>query len=219
MISLPDSTPAALGAILAGGASRRFGAPKALATVGGVAMIERARAALADAGLTPVLIGSRPELADLDLPLRPDRVAESGPLAGIHAALAWAREMEMKGALCVACDLPLLTPVLLRDLWERGVRSEARAVVPDGPDGAPEPLCAWYSVRALPEIEARLARRDLRMRSLLEALAAERVPAAGLERYGEPAHLFLNVNTPAERERAERIAASLDRKGEADETA
>ena len=70
----------------------------------------------------------------------------------------------------MACDLPLLTPDLLRDLRERGTLSAQRAVVPEGPDGAPEPLCAWYSVRALPEVEARLARRDLRVRSLVEAL-------------------------------------------------
>jgi molybdopterin-guanine dinucleotide biosynthesis protein A len=215
---IPVTAPAALGAILAGGASRRFGAPKALATVGGVAMIERARSALREAGLTPVLIGARPELAAVDLPRRPDLVAGGGPLAGIHAALVWAGELELPGALCVACDLPLLAPSLLRDLWERGVRSAARAVAPEGPVGEPEPLCAWYSVRALPEIETRLAGRDLRMRALLDALSAERVPAAVLGRYGEPAHVFLNVNTPAERERAERIAASLDRKGEADET-
>jgi molybdopterin-guanine dinucleotide biosynthesis protein A len=218
MTPLLDPAPAALGAILVGGASRRFGAPKALATVGGVAMVERARSALSRAGLAPVLIGSRPELAGLDLPGRPDRVAEGGPLAGVHAALLWARELEMSGALCVACDLPLLAPSLLRDLWERGAGSEARAVAPEGPDGAPEPLCAWYSVHALPEVEARLARRDLRMRALLHALAAERLPAGRSGRYGEPEHLFLNVNTLAERERAERIAGSRDRKGEADET-
>jgi molybdopterin-guanine dinucleotide biosynthesis protein A len=217
MNPLTDPTP--LGAILAGGASRRFGSPKALATVGGVAMVERARSAIREAGLTPVLIGSRPELAAVDLPRRPDRVPASGPLAGVHAALVWAGELGLPGALCVACDLPLLAPALLRDLWERGVRSEARAVVPDGPEGASEPLCAWYSVRALPEIEARLARRELSLRALIDALSPERVPAAVLGRYGEPAQLLLNVNTPDERERAERIAVSLDRKGEADETA
>jgi molybdopterin-guanine dinucleotide biosynthesis protein A len=219
MIQLDGPDPEALGAILVGGASRRFGAPKALATVGGVAMVERARVALQDAGLMPVLIGSRPELAAIDLPCRPDRVAESGPLAGIHAALHWARDLGLPGALCVACDLPLLTPALLRELWERGTVSTECAVVPEGPDGAPEPLCAWYSVRALAEIEARLARRDLRVRALVEALPPERLLVSRSERYGPPAHLFLNVNTRAERERAERITLGRARKGEADETA
>jgi molybdopterin-guanine dinucleotide biosynthesis protein A len=218
MISLIDPAPAALGAILVGGASRRFGAPKALATVGGLAMVERARLALRDAGLTPVLIGARPELAAIDLPRRPDRFEDGGPLAGIHAALVWAGELDLPGALCVACDLPLLAPALLHDLWEQGVRSEACAVVPDGPDGAPEPLCAWYGVGALPEIEARLARRDLRVRALVKALSPERIQTAPPGRYGEPAHLFLNVNTRAERERAERLAAVPDPKGEGDET-
>jgi molybdopterin-guanine dinucleotide biosynthesis protein A len=216
MSPLTDPTPAALGAILAGGVSRRFGAPKALARVGGVAMVERARLALRDAGLTPVLIGARPELASIALPSRTDRVPDGGPLAGVHAALLWARELELPGALCVACDLPLLAPALLRELWESGVRSAARAVVPEGPDGAPEPLCAWYGTAAIAEIETRLSRRDLRMRALIGALSPERLPTDRVERYGEPARLFLNVNTPAERERAERLA--LGQEGEADET-
>jgi len=48
------------GAILAGGGSRRFGAPKALAQVGGRAIVERVRDALMEAGAeVGVIAGER----------------------------------------------------------------------------------------------------------------------------------------------------------------
>ena len=198
----------ALGAILTGGASRRFGAPKALAMVGGSTMLERARIALIEAGLTPVLVGVRPELEMVDLPRRADGAEGCGPLSGVRAALLWARELGLLGAICVACDLPLLAAPLLRELRERGESSAARAVVPAGRGGLPEPLCAWYSVRALPEVERRMAVGELRMRDLLVALEAEQMTLGEVSRFGDPARLFLNVNTPAERDAAERLASS-----------
>ncbi|MBV9108579.1 MAG: NTP transferase domain-containing protein, partial [Gemmatimonadetes bacterium] len=68
----PDSEP--LGAILAGGASSRFGAPKALAKVGGRRIIDRVRMAVADAVRDAVLIANEPAVfGDVDLPTRPDR--------------------------------------------------------------------------------------------------------------------------------------------------
>jgi hypothetical protein len=44
---------------------------------------------------------------------------------------------------------------------------------------------------------------------LLERFAAERVPLAEVERFGDPEVLFLNVNTPADHELAQRIAADV----------
>jgi molybdopterin-guanine dinucleotide biosynthesis protein A len=204
----PHPETSALGAILAGGASRRFGAPKALAMVGGSAMVERVRIALVEAGLTPVLVGTRRELEMVDLPRREDGVEGCGPLSGVRAALLWARELGLRGAICVACDLPLLAAPLLRELRERGESSAARAVAPSGRGGQPEPLCAWYAVSALPEIERRMSAGELRMRDLVAALEAEQMPLNEVSRFGDPARLFLNVNTPAERDAAECLASS-----------
>jgi molybdopterin-guanine dinucleotide biosynthesis protein A len=44
---------------------------------------------------------------------------------------------------------------------------------------------------------------------LLERFPADRVPLAEVERFGDPEILFLNVNTPADHELAERIAAHV----------
>jgi molybdopterin-guanine dinucleotide biosynthesis protein A len=208
MDSLVDtpSNVIALGAILAGGASRRFGSRKAVATVGGVPMIERAAAALRTAGLTPVLIGDHDWLGTFGLPVRGDSLPGQGPLGGLHAALGWARELGLDGAVCVACDLPLLSPTLVRELSRRGSRSRAGAVAAEGVGGRLEPLCAWYSVAALPEIKARLATCRLALIDLLLDLEVERVPLAEVARFGDPSRILFNVNTPSARDQAERLA-------------
>jgi molybdopterin-guanine dinucleotide biosynthesis protein A len=207
---MPPATaePAALGAILAGGASRRFGAPKALAELRGVPIVERLRAALEGAGTRPVIIGSRPELAALPLPRRPDGREGGGPLAGVEAALRWASELGLPGALCVGCDLPFLPAGLLRAILDRGLESGSAAVAPVSPSGAGwEPLCAWYTRGALPVVEERLGQGRLSLHGLLDALRAEPVPGEVVARFGRPESIFLNVNTAAELRRAERLAA------------
>ena len=84
------SIPAArvCGAIIAGGASTRFGSPKALAEVGGVRVIDRVTRSLkAAAGVADVIaIVNDPGLgAQVSLPHRPDVLSGAGALAGVHA--------------------------------------------------------------------------------------------------------------------------------------
>jgi molybdopterin-guanine dinucleotide biosynthesis protein A len=209
----PTAPDAPLGAILAGGASRRFGSPKALATVGGRTIAARVRDALAEAVGRVVLIANEPDLfADLHLPSRPDVHPGAGPVAGIEAALRWAEEEGRPGALAVACDMPFLHGGVLRLLVDR-----ARTAVPS-PDAVAirmdddrnPPLCAWFSVRCLPAVERGLAGGDRSVRALLSSVAAAWVPAEEIARFRDPAVTFFNVNTPDDLRRAEQIARELD---------
>jgi molybdopterin-guanine dinucleotide biosynthesis protein A len=199
----------ALGAILAGGASSRFGGIKALAAVGGTTIVERTRYAVAAAVTHPVLITHIGQIAEASgLPSRADASPVGGPLAGVATALLWAAELGLPGALCVACDLPFLPPALLRELVGEGIEGASLALVPEsgGPAGV-EPLCAWYSVRALPAVQRALGRGERRVTRLLDELGAVRFPIARVALHGDPSVIFLNVNTPAGRDEAERIAA------------
>jgi molybdopterin-guanine dinucleotide biosynthesis protein A len=202
----PVSSPLAIGAILAGGASRRFGSPKALVKVGGRAVIERVRDAVRDAGLEPRLITGRPEwFTELDLPSRPDAVPGAGPLGGIHAALSWALEEGQRGTLCVPCDTPFLAPRLLRALVAHA--GDNTVIVPEsGGRRGIEPLCAFYPVSCLPQIQDHLARGSYRLVDLLEALPVRRIPLHAVRRWGQPEHIFLNLNTPEDHRRAEALA-------------
>ena len=202
----PAASRPAIGAILAGGASRRFGSPKALATIGGRTVIERARDAMHEAGLEPRLITHRPEwFAGLGLPTRGDKISGVGPLGGIHAAVEWAAQERRPGALCVSCDMPFLHPGLLRALVGGG--SEHAVAVPEsGGRRGIEPLCAYYPVSCLPQIENHLARGSYRLVDLLDAVPTRRIPLAEVRRWGEPEHIFLNLNTPEDHRRAEALA-------------
>lgn len=202
-----------LGAIMAGGRSVRYGSPKALARVGGERIIDRVIRAVRAATSQVVLVANDPALAaEVDLPSRSDAFPEAGALGGIWTALLWAEELELDGILAVACDMPLLSPALLHGLLQLATTPAANARTPDavvpesgGPRGI-EPLCAWYSTRCLPAIHAALERGDHRMIAFHSDVTIARMPLAAVREYGEPERLFLNVNTPAEREHAERLA-------------
>ena len=198
-----------LGAIVAGGESRRFGSAKGLARVGGTALVERAAGALREVVDTPVIITHLPELAArAGLPTRADAAPGAGPMGGVEAALSWAAELGLPGALCLACDLPFLPSSLLRDVALRGLEGGAAAVLPESSAaGTLEPLAAWYATSTLPELRVALRGGDRSLARLALSLGAGRLPYAEVARHGEPGTIFLNVNTPEGQRAAEALAA------------
>lgn len=217
MLHLPQPDSAStlrVGAILAGGRSRRFGSPKQLATVGGVQLVERVAGSLRSAGATAVLITGTdgPDLSHL-LPCRVDHQPGLGPLGGLHTALLWGRELGLRGILCVACDLPFLPPALLRRLISLGERYPATVVAPEsrGPLGV-EPLCAWYPVTAIGDVGRRLESGALALAELLGALEVRRLTITELAEIGDPDRIFHNVNTPEEGSAAEAMLPAQEQR-------
>lgn len=98
-----------LGAVLAGGQSRRFGSDKALAMLGGKPLIEHAIQALA-AQTDAVIVCGR-EWGDW-VADRPE--PGLGPLGAINAALHCAAGRGFDAVLTVPCDAPIL-PLDLAD--------------------------------------------------------------------------------------------------------
>ena len=195
-----------IGAILAGGASSRFGGePKGLRPVGGVRMIDRVANALGSVSTEMIIVSNIQGAADW-LPgvnavadLRPER----GSLVGIHTALAHARET----VLVVAWDMPFVNVELLRLIRDRST-SASFAAVPDGPSG-PEPFCAAYATSCLPFIERALDGGDFRLSTFLTRLpSVDHVAIEEVRRAGDPARLFFNVNDAADLDQAARLAAS-----------
>jgi molybdopterin-guanine dinucleotide biosynthesis protein A len=197
----------ALGAIIAGGASVRFGSPKALAEVGAVRVIDRVARALVAAHIANediIAIVNDPVIAaSIVLPHRPDVITGAGALGGVHAALLWARERDMPGILAVGCDMPFLSAALLSHLLTSGSGNDD-IVIPEseGRRGI-EPLCAVYRTTCLEPIERALARGDARMIAFHVDVSIRRIPLATVRTFGEPARMFMNLNTEADRSAAE----------------
>lgn len=176
------------GFVLAGGQSRRMGRDKGLLPYHGTALVAHVagivRQALG-AGASVSIIGDEEPYRDLGYPVHADVVARSGPLGGLITALKWTQS---DWNLVVACDMPRLLAVSLRNLVEVASGSRAPCVAASGSDGEMEPLCAVYHRRCLPVLERALADRRLKMMDLLTELHAEPVPF--------PREMLANVNTP-----------------------
>lgn len=197
-----------LGAILAGGRNRRYGSHKALANLGGARIIDRVSDAVAVAASRVVIVANEPELyGDVATEVRPDVYPGLGALGGIHTAVRWAREAGCDVALTVACDMPFVSGELLARLVEMADRTAAALPASDGPRGL-EPLCAAYGTGCLTAIEAAIERGDRAVISFFEDVDLRVLDAAEVARYGRAEDMFMNVNRPGDRDRAEGILAS-----------
>ena len=100
------------GVLLVGGASTRFGSPKALARIGGETFAERGRRVLAAACDEVLVVGKQGELP---FDVLDDGSETRAPLAGVVAGLrAAARDV----AVFLPVDCPWMTPEALRALGE-----------------------------------------------------------------------------------------------------
>ena len=169
------------GVLLVGGASTRFGSPKALARFGPETLAERGWRVLGEACSERLAVG-KGELA-LPFPVVDDGAELHAPIVGVIAGLrAAARET----VVFLPVDCPLVTAELLRAL------GEARAVPQTGP------LPGAYSKADLPELERRLAAGELSLRG---------VNSNVLE---VDESLLANANTPAELSALEQDLTALD---------
>jgi molybdenum cofactor guanylyltransferase len=173
------------GFVLAGGRSSRMGRDKALLRHWGVPLVVRAAAAVADAAGSVTIVGDPSVYGYFGWPALPDAAPGLGPMGGLLTALEHTRA---EWNVVVACDMPEVSPGLLRELLKKTVRTRGRCVAPVI-DGRFEPLCAVYRRSALPEVRAAIAAGRLAMRDLLPLLHV--VSVTGLD-----ANAFRNVNTP-----------------------
>lgn len=159
---------AATGVLLVGGASSRFGSPKALAPFRGETLAERAWRLLNEVCDEALAVGKEDDDLVLPFSVLDDGADERAPIFGLIAGLRAA-----SNDVCVAfpVDCPLMTRDALRAL------GDAVAVPQTGP------LPGAYAKAMLPELESRVARGELSLRGVnRNVLAVDE-------------RLLLNVNT------------------------
>ncbi len=189
------------GIILAGGLGTRMGhTKKAFMKIGGQAILDRLLAVYEPLFPEIVIAAREPEdFSAYDYPVAVDRFEARSSLTGIHAGLD---AMNGTHGFFSACDAPFLQPGLVSRLLA-AVTPEDDVVIPLKEDGYREPLCAVYSKRCLPHIQAQLDREDFKIINFFEHVRVKEVPVATL-RDGDPDFLsFFNVNRPDDLEAAE----------------
>lgn len=166
------------GVLLVGGASTRFGSPKALARYEGETLAERAHRTLVAAFGRVVVVGKAGDALGLPFPVVDDGSAVRAPIVGVAAAL---RAADAEICVVLPTDMPRVTAALLRDL----------AAAAEGADAAvPQtgPLPGAYRRSALPVLERRIAAGDLALHRALGELDTRTVPCDEA--------LLANVNAP-----------------------
>ena len=186
-----------MGFIAAGGKSTRMGADKAWLDLAGQPMIKRVIAALEPVTSGIAIIANRPEYARLGFPVFADELSGVGPLEAIRTALA---NTLTSRVVLVGCDLPFVTPELLKFLLKMSV--DENAVVPIGADGRLEPLCAIYSKKAEQVVHDLIVSGERKVSRLFDRVAT-RFVAFDEVRHLPGSHLFFeNINTPEDYARA-----------------
>jgi molybdopterin-guanine dinucleotide biosynthesis protein A len=159
-----------------------------------------------------------------------DEFTKSGPLAGIHSGL---RHSKTEWNFFLAVDMPLVPTTLLQFIASKcgpgylAVVPEAAAPDLDVTDLEPrsatnggirplQPVCAAYHRGSLPVVERALSNRELSIQRLLEQSAQGMMgtqPNAirvieqhELTSAGFTSEMLMNVNTPADLERAKGLA-------------
>lgn len=166
------------GALLLGGASSRFGSPKALALLDGETLAQRAWRILGDVCEERIAVGKRADGLRLPFPVLDDGTRLRAPIAGVVAAL---RAASHEVCVVLPVDCPLVTAEVLAALAD--ACEGADAAVPET-----GPLPGAYRRSALAALERRLAAGDLAVYRALADLSVRRV------RLDEA--LLANVNSP-----------------------
>lgn len=174
------------GFVLAGGQSTRMGRDKGLLPLAGKSLVEHVAAVAQQAAGSATIVGDPEKYGFTGFPVVRDLRPGCGPLSGIHTALTVSRA---GWNLILACDMPQVSPAFLLSLVNRASAGSSDCVVPAGPPGRPQPLCAAYHRRSLPAISRAL---DSKVYKVMDALKELRLD---IWQIPEPS-CFQNVNTP-----------------------
>ncbi len=146
------------GALLVGGASRRFGSPKALAQLDGETLAARAWRLLGEACDERIAVGKARDGLELPFPIFDDGTDVRAPLAGVVAAL---RAATNEVVLVLPVDCPLIDAADLRAL----ARACRDASIPQS-----GPLPGAYAKSASPALERAFAAGELKLQDALRSL-------------------------------------------------
>lgn len=196
----------ASGFITAGGKSTRMGRDKSWLELGGIPMVELVLRALRTATRDVNIIANDPSYSRFAVPVIGDTYPGIGPLEAIRTALD---RSQLLYIVLVGCDMPFVTGALFEHLLSQADGVEA--VVPLGPGGQPEPLCAVYSKRALSAVTRLILDGERKVSRLFDHVATRLMPFADFQLLAGSDLFFENINSPEDYRRAlARLGPAVD---------
>ena len=193
-----------IGAIIAGGQSSRMaGQEKAFLRLGGKVILFHVIDRFGPQ-VDQLVINANGDLkrfSEFGLKIVPDVMKQlTTPLAGLQAALSFARIAEADVLVTVPSDTPFLPSDLVARLKEKMITSGA-AIASSG-EQEHYIIGAW-NTKLLDDLERAIAKKELfRVKDWVQRVSAQKV-----EWLVEPYDPFFNVNTPEDLRIAERIVS------------
>ncbi len=195
------------GVLLAGGRSSRMGGrEKALLDIGGKPMLLHVLSRLRPQ-VGRIVINANGDPARFCghcLPVVADSIeGYAGPLAGLHAGIAWARSEtpEAKFIASVPVDCPFLPLDLVSRLKASLLAADAPCAIAAS-DGERHPVAGLWRVELLEALSASLKNNIRALHRFAEAHGCAVVDFAPIDIGGSSVDPFFNVNAPGDLEKA-----------------
>lgn len=185
-------------AILAGGKSSRMGFDKQLLMEDDRRLMETVIDTLKQEFSDILIITARPELyAGMDVRLHSDIYPGRGPLAGIHAALQYARS---RWVYLLACDMPVVNLDFVRHMKDC-IRDSGANICVCERNGRMEPFNTFYSRDLLGDITRRLEAGDSSLFRFIRGNAPCVIDQEHAACFDKELRMFTNINTRSEYEK------------------
>jgi molybdopterin-guanine dinucleotide biosynthesis protein A len=193
-------------AIVAGGESTRMGEDKALITFQEMPLIEYIiRQVVHVADELIIIANTMEDYIPFELPIYPDVIHNVGNLGGIHSAIYHAT---YDLCLVLACDMPFINIPLIEYMLEAPDNYDA--YIPRISKNKPvEPFRGVYRKTCINPLKKVMDSGSRRVVDFIENVKARYFEIGEIQRFDPDLISFFNINTPADLEKAKRIARSL----------
>ncbi len=192
------------GVVLAGGKSKRMGTDKRHLSVHGKPLLDRVTSVLLELFPEVLLVLAKEDISRQDERIRmvTDLIPDCAAVGGLYTGLY---HSGCSRVFVVACDMPFINPAVI-ELFLQKIDA-ADIVVAQLVTGL-QPLHGLYSKQCLPVLKDMIDARDLRLQNIAgkPGLAVHRVPETEITCVDPQLVSFLNLNSPADLEFANKIS-------------
>ena len=192
------------GVVLAGGKSKRMGMDKRHLSVHGKPLLDRVTSILLELFPEVLLVLAEEDISRQDDRIRivTDLIPDCAAVGGLYTGLYHSRYSRV---FVVACDMPFINPAVIGLFLQK---IDATDIVVAQLVTGLQPLHGLYSKQCLPVLKDMIDARDLRLQNIADkqGLTVHRVPETEIKRVDPQLLSFLNVNSPADLELANKIS-------------